>query len=320
MIARICLTRAFLTGGLLLSAWNAWGSQGDTTDAGHSKKSTTSGTAAEPTKFIRVIHDAHERPLALETATGHYVRSVNGKTCSVDLIGAIHIADKKYYEALNERFKQYDAVLFELVMPEDASVAHVGKGKSRNPIGKLQETLPEILDLDYQLKRINYLAKNFVHADLSPDAMAKAIKSRGDTGASVTLKVMMDLLSETGRQAENRAKKNHGVDFSELQLLAALIDPDRPMALKRLMADQMEMIETGTGLGATLDTILVKDRNSAAIKVLGDQLRKGTMRIAIFYGAAHMPDFDHRLTSDLKFTREGMTWDRAWDMTGKPTH
>jgi hypothetical protein len=312
MIARICLTTV-----LLLPACSAWGSQGESTEGRNSKSPAASGTAAEPAKFIRVVHDPHDRPLALETATGHYVRSVNGKTCSVDLIGAIHIADKKYYDALNERFKHYDAVLYELVMPENASVAHVGKGKSRNPLGRLQETLPEILNLDYQLKQINYLAKNFVHADLSPDAMAKAIKARGDTGPSVVLKVLMDLLTETGRQAENRAKKNNGVDFSELQLLAALIDPDRPMALKRLMADQMEMIEAGTGLGPTLDTILVKDRNSAAIKVLDEQIRKGTMRIAIFYGAAHMPDFDHRLTSDLKFTREGMTWNRAWDLTGK---
>jgi hypothetical protein len=306
MIARICLTTA-----CLLPACIACGSQSDT------DKTDAKAAATAPTKFIRVVHDAHDRPLSLETATGHYVRSINGKTCFVDLIGCIHIADKKYYQALNERFKHYDAVLYELVMPEGASVAHVGRGKSHNPIGRLQETLPEILDLEYQLKQINYTAKNFVHADLSPDAMAKAIKSRGDTGPSVVLKVLMDVLAETGRQAESRAKKNDGVDFSEFQLLAALIDPNRPLALKRLMADQMGLIETGTGLGPTLDTILVKDRNGAAIKVLQSEMRKGTRRIAIFYGAAHMPDFDRQLTHDLSFTREGMTWDCAWDLREK---
>lgn len=306
MIARICLTTAFLW-----PACGAWASQGDT------QKPDAKTAVSAAAKFIRVIHDAHDRPLSLETGTGHYVRSVNGKACSVDLIGCIHIADKKYYEALNERFKHYDAVLYELVMPEGSSVAHVGRGKSRNPIGRLQETLPQILDLDYQLKQINYMAKNFVHADLSPDAMAKAIKSRGDTGTSVVLKVLMDVLSETGRQAQNRAKKNDGIDLSEFQLLAALFDPNRPLALKRLMADQMELIETGTGLGPTLDTILVKDRNSAAVKVLQKEMHKGTQRIAIFYGAAHMPDFDQRLIHDLNFTRDGMTWDCAWDLSGK---
>ena len=83
------------------------------------------------------------------------------------------------------------------------------------------------------------------------------------------------------------------------------------------MADQMELVESGTGLGPTLDTILVQDRNGAAMKVLANQIKSGTAKIAIFYGAAHMPDFDRRLTQELKLKRESMTWDRAWDMTGK---
>jgi hypothetical protein len=318
MIARVCLIAA-----IFVSARSAWGSQPSATQPGSTQTSATRArdekkpaAESEPIKFIRVVHDAHDRPLSLETATGHYVGSTKGKSFSVDLIGCIHIADKKYYEALNEQFKHYDVVLYELVMPEGASVKGLGRHKSHNPIGRLQETLPEVLDLDYQLKRIDYTAKNFVHADLSPDAMAKAIKSRGDTTTSVVFKVFLDIMTQSAKQAESRAKKNDGVDLSEFQLLAALIDPNRPLALKRLMADQLELIETGTGLGPTLDTILVQDRNSAAIKVLLQEIRKGTARIAIFYGAAHMPDFDRRLTQDLKLTHEGMTWSRAWDLSG----
>ena len=33
----------------------------------------------------------------------------------VDAIGAIHIADKKYYQALNRQFRKYDALCYELV-------------------------------------------------------------------------------------------------------------------------------------------------------------------------------------------------------------
>lgn len=270
--------------------------------------------AAEPLKFIRIVRDSHDRPLALETAIGHYVSVAPGKNFSVDLIGCIHVADKKYYETLNERFRRYGAVLFELVMPEGVSLEGLGKRESNHPIAQVQQSLPKILDLDYQLKRIDYTARNFVHADLSPDEMAKAIKSRGDSGGSVFIKIFFDLLRESNRQAEAREKRG---EFAEFQLLAALFDSNRPLALKRLMADQMEMVQSGTGLGPTLDTILVQDRNGAAMKVLEREINKGTKKIAIFYGAAHMPDFDKRLTQQLKLKREAMTWDRAWDMSGK---
>lgn len=266
-------------------------------------------------KFIRVVRDAHDRPVALETAVGHYVSAVPGQSFSVDLIGAIHIADKKYYESLNEQFRRYGAVLFELVMPEGQSLEGLAHRESDHPVSRVQQALPKILDLDYQLKRINYTAKNFVHADLSPDDMAKAIKARGDSGGSVFIKVFFDILKQSNQMAE--AAEKRGGEFPEFQLLAALFDSNRPLALKRLMADQMEMVESGTGLGPTLDTILVQDRNGAAMKVLAREIKKGTPKIAIFYGAAHMPDFDRRLTQELKLKRESMSWIQAWNLSGK---
>ena len=211
------------------------------------------------------------RPLCLHDA---------GRPFSVDLIGCIHIADKKYYDSINDRFKQYGAVLFELVMPEGQSLAHLGRRKSNHPIARIQQSLPKILDLAYQLQDVDYTAKNLVHADLSPDQMAKAIKARGDSGASVFIKILFDLFRESNRQSEARDKR--GGDFGDLQLLAALFDPNRPLALKRLMADQMELMDSGTGLGPTLDTILVQDRNGAAMKVLAQEIKKGTHKIAIF--------------------------------------
>jgi hypothetical protein len=266
-------------------------------------------------KFIRVVRDAHDRPVALETAVGHYVSAVPGQNVSVDLIGAIHIGDKKYYESLNEQFRRYGAVLFELVMPEGQSLEGLGHRESNHPVSRVQQALPKMLDLDYQLKRINYTAKNFVHADLSPDEMAKAIKARGDSGGSVFIKVFFDILKQSNQMAE--AAEKRGGEFAEFQLLAALFDSNRPLALKRLMADQMELVEAGTGLGPTLDTILVQDRNGAAMKVLAREIKKGTPKIAIFYGAAHMPDFDRRLTQELKLKRESISWVRAWDMSSK---
>jgi hypothetical protein len=280
------------------------------------KQSGEKGKAAEQLTYMRVRRDARERPLALETATGHYV-STQGPPVTVDLIGAIHVGDADYYRKLNEKFRTYDKVLFELVMPEGQSLKGLGDHRSNHPIGMLQQSLPSILDLDYQLKAIDYTAKNFEHADLSPDEMAEAIRKRGDNGASIAIKVFFDVLNQANRVSEAQQKKGGG-ELSELQLLSALFDPNRPLALKKIFAEQMDAIGgLGTGLGATLDTILVQDRNTAAMKVLKKEIAKGTKRIAIFYGAAHMPDFDRRLTQELKLKREALTWDTAWDLRGK---
>ncbi len=279
-------------------------------------KSGAKTKEAEKLSFMRVRRDAHERPLALETATGHYV-TTDGKKITVDLIGAIHVGDADYYRRLNQRFRTYDKVLFELVMPEGQSLKGLGERRSNHPIGMFQQSLPSILDLDYQLKAIDYTAKNFEHADLSPDEMATAIRKRGDNGASIGIKVFFDMLNQANRMSEAAAKKGGG-ELSELQLLSALFDPNRPLALKKMFAEQMDLIGGfGTGLGATLDTILVQDRNAAAMKVLKKEIDNGTKKIAIFYGAAHMPDFDRRLTQDLKLKRESIAWDTAWDLRDK---
>jgi hypothetical protein len=280
------------------------------------KQSGEKEKAAEPLTYMRVRRDARERPLALETAIGHYV-STQGPPITVDLIGAIHVGDADYYHKLNERFRTYDKVLFELVMPEGQSLKGLGDHRSNHPIGMLQQSLPSILDLDYQLKAIDYTAKNFEHADLSPDEMAAAIRKRGDNGASIAIKVFFDILNQSNRVSQAQAKKG-GAELSELQLLSAMFDPNRPLALKKMFAEQMDVIGgLGTGLGSTLDTILVQDRNNAAMKVLKKEVGKGTKKIAVFYGAAHMPDFDRRLTQELKFKRESLTWDTAWDLRDK---
>jgi len=68
----------------------------------------------EPTKFLRVKRDAKDNPVALETAVVRYA-SADGKGVTVDLVGAVHIGDKDYYDKLNKLMEQYDVLLYELV-------------------------------------------------------------------------------------------------------------------------------------------------------------------------------------------------------------
>ena len=56
------------------------------------------------------MHETEDATL-LQTAVTRYEK--DGVT--VDLIGAIHIADKAYYDKLNKLFTSYDSLLFEMV-------------------------------------------------------------------------------------------------------------------------------------------------------------------------------------------------------------
>jgi len=48
--------------------------------------------------------------------------------------------------------------------------------------------------------------------------------------------------------------------------------------------------------------------------VLREQMARGRKRIAIFYGAAHMEDFDRRLRADFGLQPREAVWLEAWDL------
>ena len=63
----------------------------------------------------------HDKGAVMEVAV---IQMKNAKTGEqVDLIGAVHIGDKAYYEELNKIFKGYDRVLYEMVKPKEMDPA-----------------------------------------------------------------------------------------------------------------------------------------------------------------------------------------------------
>ena len=115
-----------------------------------------------------MLRDGKDRPIALQTAIVRYTRSGRDDSKSyVDLIGAVHIADTAYYRALN-RASVNTTRCSTNWWRRGTEVPKTG-AKSSHPIGQLQQGLTGILDLDFQLDRIDYHKPNFVHADMSPD-------------------------------------------------------------------------------------------------------------------------------------------------------
>jgi hypothetical protein len=90
---------------------------------------------------------------------------------------------------------------------------------------------------------------------------------------------------------------------------------DREVRLRRIMAEQFTDMEVLTAaFGGEEGSSLITDRNAAALDVLRDQIGRGRRRMAIFYGAAHMDDFDRKLQKDFGLQPGETTWLEAWDL------
>jgi hypothetical protein len=89
----------------------------------------------------------------------------------------------------------------------------------------------------------------------------------------------------------------------------------RQVRLRRLMAEQFTDMDALTAaFGGEEGSTLITDRNAAALQILRHEMGKGNRHIAIFYGAAHMDDFDRRLRADFGLQPGETLWLEAWDL------
>ncbi len=266
--------------------------------------------AADEHAFLRFDEDDNGGG-RLQTALRTYK---NDKGVTVHLVAAVHIADTGYFEQLNKTFAGYDVLLYEMVKPKDAPVPAPGEGrKSSSMVSMIQRTMKDALDLDFQLDAVDYTAKNFVHADLDAETFEKLQDERGESMLMLMLKQAIKQFNKM--QEGGDAAAGDDEELGLMDILHALTSPNRSRDLKLLLARQFENMEAQA---ADLDgTVLLTERNKAAMTALKTSLDAGKKDIGVFYGAAHMKDLDARL-KELGFKETDSEWRTAWDMTIKP--
>ena len=258
-------------------------------------------------KYVRLERDKQDRPLALQTAVVRFTSDEAEKTpgLTVDLVGAVHVGEKEYYESLNKLFEKYDVVLYELVAPEGTKIPK-GSKPGGHPVAMLQNGLKDMLHLEHQLEHVDYSKANMVHADMSPDDFSKSMTDRGESFFTMMARMMGQAMAQQSLQ------KNKS---SEFDLLAALFNPDRAGSLKRMMAEQFESMEGAMdALEGPNGSTIVGERNKVALKRLAEQIDGGKKKIAIFYGAGHMNDLEKRLVADFHMRRGATDWLTAWKL------
>lgn len=266
-----------------------------------------------PLPVIRLVEDG---PVTrLETAVVHLEHPDGPK---LDIFAAVHIADSAYYDRLDEEFADYDRVLFELVTDEEADMqAQLGAladGQRRDGdfggtdrflmelIGRLQRGMSQALDLHFQTEEIDYLAANFVHADLTSQQLSATLEKAGAT--------LLEELHTLETQQQLSPAQTQQLGQQMLGAVAAALTGNT-LPGKRLLASVL--VSQVPGMAAAETSILIHGRNDAALAVLDQQLESGSDELALFYGAAHVPDLIEG-AEERGFEVQGVDWLPAWVM------
>lgn len=228
------------------------------------------------------------------------------KNQRLDLISAVHLAEPTYYQQLNSKFRGYQAVLYELILPEAmAGQPLPSKLEGGGALSGMQSTLARSLGLVTQLDQIDYSPANFVHADLSQEGLSRTMDGREESILSYFQKAM----------ASGKGPTNLGVSEAELaslDLMAIMSGKPSSQDRKTLKTLLAHTLTSSDGLLSSLeDTALVAERNKAALRVLEREVRAGKKKLAIFYGAAHMPGIENQLKQQ-GWKRTQTTWLPAW--------
>lgn len=248
---------------------------------------------AEDQEFIRVEEDA--KAARLQTAVTRFEKD----GAVVDLIGAVHIGDKAYYEELDKRFTDYEVLLFEMIggeniKPDNDPIPKVAEQEKPNPLALVYDRVAKALKLVGQVDHINYQAENFLHADLSTREFREKQAERGESILSFFFKV-----ERSGTQP-NPFKFILGAAFGRADLLK--------LSLIHTLGDGDDQIASLAG-----DNVIIGDRNIRCLEVLERELSAGRKKVGIFYGAAHYPDMQTRLL-EQGFTRTNHEWITAWNV------
>jgi len=255
------------------------------------------------TLFARVAEDAEGRAQALQLAIVTYVPAQGAADYSVDLVSAIHIGEAQYYAELNDRFTEYEALLYELVAPQGTVVTRETERKGF--VSGAQIMLTRALDLSFQLDEIDYRQTNFVHADLSSKELAQSMADRNESLYTYFWKVFFASMREYSKDP---------LGLSDWQLLVAMVKSDSDDTLKTMLAYELTNLDKIQEiLGEDSDSAIIGARNERAIEVLHQQLDAGASRIGIFYGVGHMPDLDARLHA-MGLVPAKTVWVDAWNL------
>ncbi|XP_028774032.1 uncharacterized protein LOC114731071 [Neltuma alba] len=272
----------------------------------------------------------------------------------VDLVSTIHIADKKYFTALQNVLESYDCVLYEMVASRESIESRrntIPKARVRgsgakgiNILGCIQRWMAQILMLDFQLDSLSYEAENWYHADLDYETFKLLQLEKGESFFSfardMTLRSTKAMLQPASSVPEDlgswRSKllwasrvlpmplvglfiigsvcADAGSQASAYPEIEALSSLDFGAAIKFFLAKRLATELTEVTADVEEKSVIIGERNKAAVDSLRKAIQEGHNRIAILYGGGHMPDLGRRLREQFDLDPGRVQWITAWSI------
>ncbi|MGA0332815.1 MAG: hypothetical protein ACO3N7_01675 [Kiritimatiellia bacterium] len=263
-------------------------------------------------EFLR-IRDGEHGLISLEVAVKTY-RLKDADDKKILLVGVSHIGSRSYYEGLQEILNAADVVLFEGVDGNRAAFRQATEEQSPER-STLQANLARALGLVFQLHHIDYTPAHFLNSDLSSEQLLALFKGEDMPESAPEAQAQMEQLLAGMEEATVSGQAAAAVlEFLEL----------RPGWSRAMRWGMVRMLGSVTGNVAeypgwpehlrTLMTVLIDKRNERVMSDIAEQLEKldagGT--VAVFYGAAHMHDFEVRLQQQRKAELFGTDWRTAF--------
>lgn len=169
----------------------------------------------------------------------------------------------------------------------------------------LQAQLAKALNLDFQLEAMDYGRPHYRCSDMTMDQMNRAMKERG-----------VDFMEFGGTLAgTSLPARMVNLLLQAIRLFDAMADGMMSDMVKVVMIEVLgnESITEGAlnqRFGRGFGEVIVGERNQVVMDDLAELLKNepDVRSVAIFYGAAHMKDFEERLAKQLGYAPTTVEW------------
>jgi hypothetical protein len=160
----------------------------------------------------------------------------------------------------------------------------------------LYKELADALGVTLQVRSINYDRRGWEPADLPMEELLDRLWKRGER--SMTLEMLSN---------------DSGFQQGAVRFLLSMVSnsPGFKKLVIRALGEGGR--RSSDALGAVDTRIIIDERNDAVIDTLHTLLAEKSppASVAIFYGAAHMRDFEDTLRADFGLEPDGVRWDSA---------
>ena len=206
------------------------------------------------------------------------------KRPQIVLISMIHLGEKGFFQAVNKELATCDLVLY-----EEQGDADLG--------GLSGKMISGLTGLSFQGTEIPFNKKTWRSADLSNDSLMRMLGM--DPVAMKRMKKMMKNMG--GFKLDKRMLESN-------PMLKQMI-PTREKIIAQLRGAS-ESKKLAEGFGEMADVILYQ-RNAIAIGELTKASHGQYKRVALIYGAAHMPAIEAYMTKTLHYKHSTTVWNDA---------